>query len=168
MARKLLEVHADGSSAVVEDDWELIEDAEAENDPDDLRPRFVHVSQWQAAGCPAHLAPWLGPDDEPEVLADAAPSLERIGVVFPAFVDGRGLSTAVMLRTHFGFTGELRALGDVVRDDLWHMHRCGFTAFALNDEFDPQAAAASVIVASDNHQADVNQRLPPWRRAQRT
>jgi uncharacterized protein (DUF934 family) len=53
----------------------------------------------------------------------------RIALEFPKFGDGRALSQARVLREQLGYTGEIRAIGDVQRDQLWHMHRCGIDAF---------------------------------------
>jgi uncharacterized protein (DUF934 family) len=56
---------------------------------------------------------------------------------FPAFTDGRNYSNARLLRDRYGFKGELRAIGDVLRDQLFFMHRCGFDAFAMRADKDP-------------------------------
>ncbi len=53
----------------------------------------------------------------------------RIVLEFPKFGDGRALSQARVLREQLGYTGEIRAIGDVQRDQLWYMYRCGFDAF---------------------------------------
>lgn len=67
-------------------------------------------------------------DDEPDA-SHAQASL--ITINFGAFNDGRGLSLAVLLRSRFGFTGELRAIGDVHPDLLHYMQRCGFSSYVL-------------------------------------
>ncbi len=63
-----------------------------------------------------------------------APDLARFGLIvlsFPRFTDGRAYSQARLLRGRLGYRGELRASGDVLRDQLLFMQRCGFDAFAL-------------------------------------
>ena len=70
----------------------------------------------------------LEPTDEPEGAHTRAPV---IAINFPAFSDGRGLSLAVLLRTRFGFDGELRAVGDVHPDVIHYMKRCGFDTFQM-------------------------------------
>ena len=65
--------------------------------------------------------------------------LALIAVRFPKFTDGRGYSIARVLR-RLGWQGELRAVGDVLRDQLFYMTRCGFDAFALRADQDAQAA----------------------------
>lgn len=67
-----------------------------------------------------------------EIGADA-PLLDLIAIEFPTFRDGRGYSTARLLRERWGFAGELRAVGNVLRDQLLFMHRCGFDAFDVAD-----------------------------------
>lgn len=77
--------------------------------------------------------------EDPGVLVVDFDRLALIAVRFPKFVDGRGYSIARLLR-RLGWKGELRAVGDVLRDQLFYMTRCGFDAFALRDDQDPQVA----------------------------
>jgi uncharacterized protein (DUF934 family) len=77
--------------------------------------------------------------DDPRMLAGDLDKLALIAVRFPKFTDGRGYSIARLLR-RLGWKGELRAVGDVLRDQLFYMTRCGFDAFALRDDQDPQVA----------------------------
>jgi uncharacterized protein (DUF934 family) len=77
--------------------------------------------------------------DDPRVLAGDFDKLALIAVRFPKFTDGRGYSIARLLR-RLGWKGELRAVGDVLRDQLFYMTRCGFDAFALRADQDPQVA----------------------------
>jgi uncharacterized protein (DUF934 family) len=67
-----------------------------------------------------------------ELGADAA-KLDLVAIEFPTFRDGRGYSTARLLRERWGFAGELRAVGNVLRDQPLFMHRCGFDAFEVAD-----------------------------------
>lgn len=62
-------------------------------------------------------------------IVDQINSLPRIVVVFPKFSDGRAMSQARVLRQQHGYQGEIRATGDVQRDQIWHMYRCGIDAF---------------------------------------
>lgn len=73
----------------------------------------------------------LNPGDAPEDLAGDIDRLSIITVNFPAYTDGRGYSYGRVLRERMGFTGELRAVGDVLRDQILLMHRCGFDAYDL-------------------------------------
>jgi uncharacterized protein (DUF934 family) len=81
----------------------------------------------------------IEPGDDARVLL---PFLDRIALVevnFPAFTDGRGYSAARILR-EAGYTGELRAVGDIGVDQLSHMRRCGFDAFAPDKRLDEEDA----------------------------
>jgi uncharacterized protein (DUF934 family) len=84
-------------------------------------------------------------------------------VNFPTFGDGRGYSTARLLRERYGWKGELRAIGDVFRDQLFYLASCGFDAFALRESEDPREALAGFGAFSESYQATVG-RLPLFRR----
>ncbi|MEQ1776214.1 MAG: DUF934 domain-containing protein [Burkholderiales bacterium] len=77
--------------------------------------------------------------EDPRVLAADFDKLALIAVRFPKFTDGRGYSIARLLR-RLGWKGELRAVGDVLRDQLFYMTRCGFDAFELREDQDAQTA----------------------------
>ena len=85
----------------------------------------------------------LQPSDRVEEVAEKIPLAERIDVNFPGFADGRGFSLAKLLRDRYGYKGELRAVGHVVRDHLQPMEAVGFDAFLLKDGEDAQAALAA-------------------------
>lgn len=82
----------------------------------------------------------LDPDDDPEELAPYFADIGLVAIHFKTFTDGRGYSTARLLRDRLGFAGELRAVGDVLRDQLYFLHRCGFNAFSLRPDQDLAAA----------------------------
>ena len=75
----------------------------------------------------------LASSDPAAAIAADLPFLALIALEFPTFRDGRAYSTARLLRERFGFKGELRAVGNVLRDQLLFMHRCGFDAFEIKD-----------------------------------
>jgi uncharacterized protein (DUF934 family) len=80
-------------------------------------------------------------------VSELAPHLERlslIALVFPSFRDGRAYSQARQLREHYGYKGELRATGEVLRDQLFFMVRAGFDSFALKKEADAGAFADAI------------------------
>jgi uncharacterized protein (DUF934 family) len=80
--------------------------------------------------------------DDPRMLVEDFDKLALIAVRFPKFTDGRGYSIARLLR-RLGWKGELRAVGDVLRDQLFFMTRCGFDAFALRADQDTQTALSA-------------------------
>jgi uncharacterized protein (DUF934 family) len=106
----------------------------------------------------------LGADEGPEAIAADLGPIGLVAVHFPKFSDGRGLSTARLLRERYGYTGEVRAIGDVLRDQLLFLERCGFDAFALREDQDAQAALAAFGELSDAYQGTVDEPLPLFRR----
>jgi uncharacterized protein (DUF934 family) len=95
----------------------------------------------------------LGPDDDPAGLAGDLARLDLIALSFPKFTDGRAYSQARLLRERLGFAGELRAVGDVLRDQLLLMARCGFDAFELRADKDPDDALGAFADYSVAYQA---------------
>lgn len=71
----------------------------------------------------------LGPADELDELLPHLENLSLIEIDFPRYTDGRGYSQAQLLRRRFGYTGELRAVGHVLRDQIFYMNRSGFDAY---------------------------------------
>jgi uncharacterized protein (DUF934 family) len=107
---------------------------------------------------------WLAPADDPAAIAADLDRLALVAVHFPKLADGRGYSTAALLRTRYGYRGELRAVGDVGRDQLFYLKRCGFDAFSLAAHRDPHAALASLSGFSVRYQGSVDDPLPLFRR----
>ena len=75
------------------------------------------------------LGVWLDANDDPALIAGDLGHFAVIAVNFPQFTDGRGYSIGRLLRERYGWRGELRAVGDVLRDQLFYLTRCGFDAF---------------------------------------
>ena len=91
-------------------------------------------------------------------------SVTRIEISFPKFGDGRGYSIARLLRERHGYRGELRAFGDVGRDQLFYQKRCGFDSFSLAPHRDPEAALAGLATFSVRYQGSVDDPLPLFRK----
>lgn len=92
------------------------------------------------------------------------PHLSRVRLVevdFPRFRDGRGFSTARMLR-EAGYTGEVKATGDVLADLIFFMRRCGFDSFGPDKPLDPADAEAALSRWSEVYQPAADGRLPIW------
>jgi uncharacterized protein (DUF934 family) len=106
---------------------------------------------------------WLRSDDDPQALGHDIFELPLIALQFPAYGDGRGYSSAVILRRR-GFRGELRAFGDIGRDHLFHLRRCGFDAFSLSAQRDPHDALAAFDEYSERYQGSVDESAPLFRR----
>jgi len=158
--------------AIVDDSWQWIDDKAATLDALPSGPVLVPLTLWQSQrdallARDGDLGIWLDSDEEAETIADDLNHFAVIGLNFPAYADGRNLSNAVLLRSRFGFKGEIRALGDVARDQLSYMRRCGFDAFQIAAEFDPEQEMAGLKVMRDYYQGDVLDPQPLFRRISR-
>ena len=94
------------------------------------------------------------------------PHLDRIALVevsFPKYRDGRGYSSGRILR-EAGFTGELRAQGDVLVDQIPLMRRCGFDSFAPEAPVDEAVLRASLTRYDHDYQAAADGHVPVWKR----
>jgi uncharacterized protein (DUF934 family) len=106
----------------------------------------------------------LKPDEFAESIAADLSHLDMIAVEFPAFADGRGYSTAYTLRSRLGFTGELRAVGDVFKDTLFYQQRCGFNAFVVRADKDIEDALRGLDTFTTPYQGTANAPAPLFRR----
>ena len=111
-------------------------------------------ADWLASG--ARLGVLLGPADDPADISADLGALSLIVIEFPAFTDGRGYSIARLLRERHGWRGELRAVGDVLIDQLHYLARCGFDSFALADGQPVDAALAAFEPFGESYQAGVD------------
>ena len=154
---------------VVDDGWELL----PAGDPIPARGDvIVSLDTW---------ARWVESPDltrsgrvgvvlESDELPDRIVALERaplVAIRFPKFVDGRGYTSARLLRDRLGYAGELRAVGDVLRDQLFYMARCGFDSFALKAGKDIDGALAAFDDFSVAYQAAADDPRPLFRRVAR-
>lgn len=103
----------------------------------------------------------LEPGDDARDLLPFLDQLRLVEINFPSFGDGRGYSAARILR-EAGFDGELRAVGDVLVDQLSHMRRCGFDSFAPEKPFSPADAQAALSRWPQVYQATGDGRRPIW------
>ncbi|MCY0966613.1 DUF934 domain-containing protein [Parathalassolituus penaei] len=100
----------------------------------------MSLEEWQNAGCPGNAGLQLQANDDPEQLPAAALQLPLICLWFERFTDGRAYSQANILRRRMGYRGDLRACGDVLRDQLVMMEQCGFSSFLIRADKNPQDA----------------------------
>ncbi|CDZ93453.1 DUF934 domain-containing protein [Pseudomonas saudiphocaensis] len=112
------------------------------------------------------LGIWLDADEAVEEIADDLQYFQVVALNFPVFTDGRHYSSARLLRERYGYKGEIRAIGDVLRDQLFYMRRCGFDAFAVRPDRDPYDALQGLKDFSVTYQAGVDDPLPLFRRRQ--
>lgn len=110
------------------------------------------------------LAVWLDSDQRADLIAADFDQLALVALNFPGFMDGRSYSTAVTLRQHYRYAGEIRAIGDVLRDQLFYMQRCGFTTFDLKDSVRLEDAEKAFQDFTTNYQSTVTEPQPLFRR----
>ncbi|TWI53175.1 uncharacterized protein (DUF934 family) [Pseudomonas duriflava] len=154
---------------VVNDNWHLLPKETAFEDVPNSDSVIVPANLWLEHGHAltlrdGGLGVWLDSDEEPESIADALEHFQVIAINFPAFTDGRGFSYARLLRERFGYKGELRAIGDVLQDQLFFMQRCGFDAYAIRADRDPETALAGLDDFTVTYQAAADQPQPLFRR----
>ncbi|MFZ1642565.1 MAG: DUF934 domain-containing protein [Candidatus Contendobacter sp.] len=97
-------------------------------------------------------------------LAADLPVLALVALEFPKFADGRAYSQARLLRERYGYQGELRAVGDVLRDQLLFMARSGFDAFELRADRGLEDALEAFGEFSESYQPAADQPQPLYRR----
>ena len=128
---------------------------------------LARKAEFAARLAAGEIGVWLDAYERVELLVEAQADLKVfpvIGVYTERFADGRIYSTAALLRTRYGFTGQLRALGDVLRDQAYLMMRCGFTALQIRADRSAAEAVASVNDFSEPYQGSVTINQPLWRR----
>ncbi|MDG4553633.1 MAG: DUF934 domain-containing protein [Candidatus Competibacter sp.] len=150
---------------IVEDRWQAVGD----DDEPPTGPLIVSLARWRRER--AELLARGGPlgvrlpntADVAELVADLA-LLDLVALEFPKFSDGRAYSQARLLRERHGYRGEIRAVGDVLRDQLFFMARCGFDAFEARADRGLEDALAAFDDFSASYQPAADQPLPLYRR----
>ncbi|MGZ8314426.1 MAG: DUF934 domain-containing protein [Telluria sp.] len=160
--------------AVVEDDWTVLRLEEGDDaatlavrEGKVIVPLAVYLAQREALAGRAQLGVWIAADERPETLKGELDRFAVVAVDFPKFSDGRGYSIAYNLRMRLGYQGELRAIGDVLRDQLFPMQRVGFNAFATRQDRNINDALKGLTVFSEVYQASVDIKSPLYLRHQR-
>jgi uncharacterized protein (DUF934 family) len=147
---------------IIDDNWRVL-DTDVPFEPENMS-NYDHtlwpLNIWLEHKDKIRIAPetirigvWINADETPDELQPFCNVIPVIGIHFPVFSDGRGYSSARILRQRLGYTGELRAFGDVLRDQLNFMVRCGFDTFAVRSDTDAQSAAAGLNDFSLSYQS---------------
>jgi uncharacterized protein (DUF934 family) len=163
--------------AIVEDDWTRLDDEAPLPASGKL---LVSHARWGKDRDPLKLHGTVGvaipPTLDVAALADDLPALALVAVPFNFIqprpeggrtFDGRGYTQARALRERFGFKGEIRAIGDVFRDAMFYMHRCGVNAFELKEGADLQDALKAFNDFSVTYQGAADDPTPIFRRRAR-
>lgn len=160
-------ITADGS--IINDEWVVVErPAEGESLALPDQPALIPADLWLAGK--EHyegrrdVGVWFDSHQEPEILEGVVNELGVIAVNFPKFADGRGYSIARLLRERLGYENELRAIGDVLLDQLQFMKRCGFDRFVLRADKNAGEAVRCLNFFSLGYQAATDTDIPLFRR----
>ncbi|HRH13532.1 MAG TPA: DUF934 domain-containing protein [Azonexus sp.] len=159
--------------SVAVDTWKMLELADGETPEAIALPAgdlIFPLAVWQARkdeiiATHKRIGLLLQADERVEDIAGDLEYFFLIAVNFPKFVDGRGYSTASLLRRRYSYQGELRAVGDVLHDQLFYMRRVGFDAYALKgDKNAVNAIEHGFSVFGDAYQTSSDQPQPYFRR----
>ncbi len=162
------------NNTIVQDDWLVLRPAKgaapatvAVPEGKIIVPLKVWQVQKQALNKRSDIGVWLASDERPEELKNDLDRLKVIAVDFPRFADGRGYSIAFLLRSRLGYRGELRAIGDVLRDQLFYLSRVGFDAFAPRPDRSIEDALKGLSDFSIKYQPSWDEKNPLFRRVAR-
>ena len=147
---------------IVADPWRHVGDDEALPAEG---PVIVSLSRWRVErdSLRVRIGPIgvrLAADEPPAGIANDLDRLALVALDFPVLRDGRAYSYARLLRERFGFDGEVRATGNVLRDQFLFMHRCGFDAFEVADAGQADAWLQSISEISIWYQPATDSRTP--------
>jgi uncharacterized protein (DUF934 family) len=166
---------------VLEDERRVVKLAEGEAAADiavPAGPVLVPLAVWkarrdelQARARSGELGVWLAAGEDIVAVTGDLTALQVIALHFPKFTDGRSYSAATLLRKRHGYKGELRAIGEVLRDQFNYMTRCGFDALQPQagryTDAQLEAAVASIDDFSQPYQHSVKDPLPLFRSVDR-
>ena len=157
------------NNQVIDETWHLLSKETTFDEISNCDDLIVPLAMWREHGHALKardggLGVWLDSDEEAEELGEDVANFQVIALNFPAFTDGRSYSNARLLRDRYGYKGELRAIGDVLRDQLFYLHRCGFDAFAIRPDKDPYEALQGLKDFSVTYQSSTDEPMPLFRR----
>lgn len=151
---------------IVEDRWQRV----ADGDPlPQSSPALVSLGRFVAEreallARDGEVGIRVSGETDPEELAEHAEHVALIAIELPKFTDGRAYSTARLLRERYGYRGRLRAVGNVLRDQLFYLSRCGFDSFELTEGKDVEGALSAFEDFTVIYQPAVDEPQPLWRR----
>jgi uncharacterized protein (DUF934 family) len=155
----------------ISDHWTLIQSASGPEVFSALRGRNALLplalflsDEEEAASQFSAIGVWLDSHQNLDKLENRLSSLPIIALNFPVFSDGRPYSLARRLRRDLGYTGEIRAIGDVLRDQLCFLKSCGFDSFALRSDQEPEDCLNAFSDFSTSYTSTVVNDIPLFRR----
>ncbi len=153
--------------AIIDNTWTLI--AKDATEIPSGNQLLIPLALWQAQSDLLKerndIGVWFDSEEIPESpWAEALKALPLIAVNFQTFKDGRGFTIARLLRQRFGYSGEIRAVGHVLREQLCYLKRCGFNSFVLAEHINLNEALSSLNDFTEFYQTSVDQPEPLFRR----
>ena len=150
---------------IVNDDWRYVDEDPHGRD----RALILPFARWQLERnrwwlWDGRLGVRLGPADPVAPLAQDFLRVGLVAIEFGGIAEGRGYSQAQLLRKRYKFGGELRAVGNIQRDQLFYLARCGFDTFELPDNADLQVALTAFDDFSVAYQTAVDANVAVERR----
>lgn len=151
-------------TSVLENKWQLITKEDADLSQENIMiPSQVWLENKEALSSRKDVSIWFAGDADLEAFGDLS-QFDVVGINFPAFADGRGYSLARLISERLNFKGEIRAIGDVLIDQLFFMKRCGFNSYLLKEGLDAEKALNYFSTFSDPYQLAADLKDPLFRR----
>lgn len=151
--------------AVLENNWTIINDESGDFSQKNIMiPANYWLENQEEFAGRDDVSIWLAGDADLSHFRGLLTQFPVIGINFPAFADGRGYSLARLLAEREMYIGEIRAIGDVLIDQLFFMKRCGFTSYLLKDGIDAQKALNYFSTFKDPYQLAADIKDPLFRR----
>lgn len=152
---------------VVTDDWQLIRELD-ESAPVPEGKIILPFAYWQANRDEllkedTEYAVWIDGSINTEDIVNDLDHFSLIALDFPAFKDGRSYSHARLLRDRYAYKGDLRAIGDVLQDQLFYMQRCGFSSFEVRADKDAEKALKGLEDFTVRYQAAADDAVPVYK-----
>ncbi len=153
--------------AVVDDNWCVIRELDSSASVPEGNV-ILPFAYWQAnrdelLQSNSTIAVWIDGAIETEALLDDLEHFSMIALDFPVFKDGRSYSHARLLRDRYGYKGELRAIGDVLRDQLFFMQRCGIDSYEVREDKDIEDALKGLEEFTVRYQAAADDAVPIYK-----
>lgn len=159
------------NGAIADDTWQHVSECKVRQFPKgDI---IVSLETWKTHSSSlldrsSSLGIRLSSDESVDDIASDLQHFRVIAIEFPVMTDGRGFSIARRLREQHGFTGEIRAVGDVLRDQLFFMYRCGFNSFEIRPDKSLEEALNAFNEISITYQSGIDEPNPLWKRSPRS
>lgn len=158
---------------VIDDNWQRIEitDEQTSMPAGDIIVPFSYWIEHKSELLErkdGRIAICIHGDDAIEEVVNELQYFQLIALDFPAFKDGRNYSHARLLRDRYGYRGELRAVGDVLRDQLFFLHRCGFDSFQVREDKDIEDALKGLSDFSVTYQTASDGAVPVYKNRLKT